>query len=97
MPEQQSTRKWRCPACGASGETDNPHASLCAECGGHERLIFEGEPPAPTPLFGGADMRCEALREAVKATIYERALGLPMPLILGVLRIVEHELLTEQG
>ena len=49
------------------------------------------------PLHGGADMRCEALREAIKAVLYERALGLPVPLILGVLRIVEHELLTEQG
>lgn len=48
-------------------------------------------------LFGGADMRCDALAKAIKELIYERAMGMPLPLILGVLRIVEHELLAEQS
>lgn len=47
-------------------------------------------------LFGGADPRCEALLQAIKALVYERGAGLPVPSILGVLRILEHEILREQ-
>lgn len=48
------------------------------------------------PLFGGADPRCEALLQALKTLVYERGSGLPVPSILGVLRILEHEILEEQ-
>lgn len=48
------------------------------------------------PLFGGADPRCEALLQALKALVYARGAGLPVPSIIGVLRILEHELLDEQ-
>jgi hypothetical protein len=48
------------------------------------------------PLFGGADERCETLLQALRALIYERGAGMPVPSILGVLRILEHELLREQ-
>ncbi|UMO76008.1 hypothetical protein [Planktothrix phage Pra-JY27] len=52
------------------------------------------EPPAP--IFGGADMRCETLLQALKSLIYERGAGLPIPSIIGTLRILEHEILKEQ-
>lgn len=48
-------------------------------------------------LFGGADPRCEALLHAIKDIIYERGSGLPIPSILGVLRIIEHEIVREQA
>jgi hypothetical protein len=49
----------------------------------------------PTQLFGGADMRCETLVQAMRATLYERGSGLPLPLILGAIRILEHQILKE--
>ena len=45
-------------------------------------------------LFGG-DPRCEALERAILAVIHERGDGLPFPLVLGVLRLVEHRLMSE--
>ena len=53
--------------------------------------------PVVVPLRGGADARCEALLEAIRAVIYERAMGMPIPSILGVLRLVEHAILEEQS
>lgn len=50
---------------------------------------------APIPLHGGADMRCQALTDALLATAHERANGLPIPMILGCLRLVEHTLIQE--
>ncbi len=41
------------------------------------------------------DKRAEALEAAVLAVIYERGHGLPFPLVLGVLRLVEHRLIEE--
>jgi hypothetical protein len=49
-----------------------------------------------TALRGGADPRCETLLKAIRAVLNERGCGLPMPLVIGVLRILEHELLAEQ-
>lgn len=45
-------------------------------------------------LFGG-DKRAEALEAAILAVIYERGDGLPFPLVLGVLKLIEHRLIAE--
>jgi hypothetical protein len=45
-------------------------------------------------LFGG-DKRAEALEAAILKTIYERGDGLPFPLVLGVLKLIEHRLISE--
>ena len=45
-----------------------------------------------TPLHGGSDMRCVRPVGALHAVINERATGLPLPLVLGCLRVVEHEI-----
>jgi len=50
----------------------------------------------PVALHGGADMRAAALVKALKALIYERGSGMPVPTILGCLRIVEIEIYEEQ-
>jgi len=47
------------------------------------------------PLFGGGDKRAEALETAILDLIYERAADLPFPLVLGVLRLVERQLIAE--
>ena len=47
------------------------------------------------PLFGGGDKRAEALEVAILNVIRSRGNGLPFPLVLGVLRLVEHRLLSE--
>ena len=47
------------------------------------------------PLFGGGDKRAEALEVAILDLIYERAADLPFPLVLGVLKLVEHRLIAE--
>ncbi len=49
---------------------------------------------AVVPLFEG-DMRAEALEQAILATVYERGEGLPFPLVLGVLRLVERRLIDD--
>jgi hypothetical protein len=46
------------------------------------------------PLFGGGDQRCQTLCDALLETIAERGHGLPLPVVLGVLRIVEHHLIA---
>lgn len=48
-----------------------------------------------TPLSGGGDPRCETLTQAILDLLHERAAGLPVPLVLGVLRIVEHQIIAE--
>lgn len=45
-------------------------------------------------LFEG-DQRCERLCDALLELIYERGKGLPFPSVLGVLRIVEQQLITD--
>jgi len=45
-------------------------------------------------LFGG-DKRAEALEAAILKTTYERGDGLPFPLVLGVLKLIEHRLISE--
>lgn len=47
-------------------------------------------------IFGGADLRCEELRKAVKELIYERGSGIPVPSIIGVLEIIKLEIYEEQ-
>ena len=42
------------------------------------------------------DERCETLCQAILALIHERGDGLPFPLIIGTLRIVEQRLFTDQ-
>ena len=46
-------------------------------------------------LFEG-DKRCEALLGAIKSTVYERGLGLPLPSVVGVLELAKIEILKEQ-
>ena len=41
------------------------------------------------------DARAEALEQAILATVYERGEGLPFPLVLGVLRLVERRLIED--
>lgn len=48
-------------------------------------------------LFGGADLRCEELRKAIKEAIYERGMGMPIPSIIGVIEIVKNEIYQEQN
>lgn len=45
-------------------------------------------------LYEG-DARAEALEQAILATVYERGEGLPFPLVLGVLRLVERRLIDD--
>jgi hypothetical protein len=49
----------------------------------------------PVSLFRGGDERCQTLCDALLELIYERAASLPVPLILGVLRIVEHQIIED--
>ncbi len=86
-----------CPHCGDVTE----HYFLLKEftCGACDKPFEPVTEPAstadPIPLFGGADMRCETLVQAMRATLYERGSGLPLPLILGAIRILEHQILKE--
>jgi len=47
------------------------------------------------PMTEG-DQRCGTLAEAILSIIRERTGGMPFPSVLGVLRIVEHQLFEEQ-
>lgn len=48
-------------------------------------------------LFGGDDPRMGALAEEIKTLIYQRGIGVfQLSTILGILRIVEHEIIQEQ-
>lgn len=42
------------------------------------------------------DERCETLLQALKDLIYERAIGMPMPLIIGTIELMKHEIIKEQ-
>jgi hypothetical protein len=46
-------------------------------------------------LYGGGDKRAEVLETAILNVIRSRGNGLPFPLVLGVLRLVEHRLIAE--
>lgn len=46
------------------------------------------------PLFEG-DQRCQRLLETVLEVIYERGKGLPLPAVLGVVRLVEYQLIVD--
>jgi hypothetical protein len=43
-------------------------------------------------LFEG-DQRCQSLLDALAEVLYERGRGLPLPTTLGVLRLLEHEVI----
>jgi len=61
-------------------------------------LSVPGRPETPDPgvvRLREGDPRAEALEAAILATIYERGEGLPFPLVLGVLKLVEHRLIAE--
>lgn len=45
-----------------------------------------------TPLFDG-DQRCQSLLDALAEVLYERGKGMPLPSTLGVLRLLEHEVI----
>lgn len=62
--------------------------------GAAQRRGTDGAAVAVVPLFEG-DMRAEALERAILATVYERGEGLPFPLVLGVLRLVERRLIDD--
>lgn len=47
-------------------------------------------------IFGGADPRCETLFQALRALVYERGRGIPIPSVIGVLRLLEHKIIQEQ-
>jgi hypothetical protein len=46
-------------------------------------------------LYGGGDKRAEVLEAAILNVIRSRGNGLPFPLVLGVLKLVEHRLISE--
>lgn len=50
-----------------------------------------------TPMAAGADLRAGTLTEAILETIRTRGKGMPVPTVLGCLRIVEHTLIAEQS
>jgi hypothetical protein len=54
----------------------------------------EPEDDVIIPLYGG-DKRAETLESALLEVIHERGDGLPIPLVLGVLRLIEHRLVSE--
>jgi len=63
-----------------------------------KRPIDDGnstESAAIARLYDG-DERCETLCQAILALVHEPGDGLPFPLIIGTLRIVEHRLFTDQ-
>jgi hypothetical protein len=43
-------------------------------------------------LFRG-DQRCQSLFDALAEVVYERGKGLPLPTTLGVLRLLEYEVI----
>jgi hypothetical protein len=47
--------------------------------------------------FGGADQRCETLFQALRTVVYERGAGIPIPSVIGVLRLLEHRIIQEEG
>jgi hypothetical protein len=46
--------------------------------------------------FGGADPRCETLFQALRLLVYERGAGIPIPSVIGVLRLLEHKIIQEE-
>jgi hypothetical protein len=46
-------------------------------------------------LYGGGDKRAEVLETAILNVIRSRGNGLPLPLVLGVLKLIEHRLIAE--
>lgn len=52
----------------------------------------DGATSKVVPMFGGEDPRLSILADAVMTTVYERGAGLPFAVVLGALRLVEHDL-----
>lgn len=55
------------------------------------------QPAEVVSLFAGADPRCQILIDALHTVVHERGRGLPIPSILGVLRLLEHTIITEHA
>jgi hypothetical protein len=47
--------------------------------------------------FGGADLRCETLLQALRDVVYERGEGVPFPSVVGVIRLLEYMIMEEQA
>lgn len=47
---------------------------------------------APLQLFP-SDQRLQTLLDALAEVLYERGQGLPLPSILGIIRLLEHEVI----
>jgi hypothetical protein len=47
-------------------------------------------------VFGGADPRCETLFQALRDVVYARGSGIPVPSIIGVLRLLEHRIIRDE-
>lgn len=45
-------------------------------------------------LYNG-DMRCQTLEDAIIDLIYERAVEMPYPTVIGILRLVEKRLIED--
>jgi hypothetical protein len=43
------------------------------------------------------EQRCETLLQALKNLVYERGVGLSLPLIIGTIEILKHEIYKEQN
>jgi len=48
-----------------------------------------------TKLHQGEE-RCETLLQALKEVVYERGVGLPMPLIIGTIELLKLDIYEEQ-
>ena len=48
------------------------------------------------PFANGGDRRAETLEQALYDVCHDRGGNLPFPLVLGVLRTLEHRLIKEQ-
>ncbi len=84
-----------CCACGAKQPDDCPWGSPYPFCSS----IANGIPPMTKTVieaFGGGDPRCETLLQALLEALYERGKGLPIPLVIGVLRLAEHRVIRDQ-
>lgn len=54
--------------------------------------MSEANMTTPIPMFNG-DPRYQTLYDALAEVLYERGRGLPLPATIGVLRLLEHEII----
>lgn len=43
------------------------------------------------------DLRCQALIDALEEVVLDRGRGMPIPSILGVLRLLEHQIISSEA